>query len=63
MENTFLQGMPQLDLSWFIIKFFLAWSLVIVMIVVLVKQKWLRDKEGDSQHNKKIEQQQKEWKW
>nr|YP_003264307.1 ATP synthase F0 subunit 8 [Parastichopus nigripunctatus]BAI45144.1 ATP synthase subunit 8 [Parastichopus nigripunctatus] len=55
--------MPQLDLSWFIINFFLAWSLVIIMIVVLVKQNWLSDKEGDSQHNNKIEQQQNEWNW
>nr|YP_009128905.1 ATP synthase F0 subunit 8 [Apostichopus californicus]AJT35514.1 ATP synthase F0 subunit 8 [Apostichopus californicus] len=55
--------MPQLDLSWFIINFFLAWSLVIVMIAVLVKQNWLSNSEENSQHSSKIEQQQNEWNW
>nr|QOP62911.1 ATP synthase F0 subunit 8 [Synallactes sp. Y30071] len=47
--------MPQLDLSWFIFNFFLAWTLVIILYLIITNQNWSTNNIEEKETNQKNE--------
>nr|YP_009973275.1 ATP synthase F0 subunit 8 [Pseudocolochirus violaceus]QNH92618.1 ATP synthase F0 subunit 8 [Pseudocolochirus violaceus] len=54
--------MPQLDLSWFLINFLLAWTSIIIIWITLNHQTWLTNNDNSPNNNNDISPQ-NNWNW
>nr|QGN74728.1 ATP synthase F0 subunit 8 [Acaudina molpadioides] len=56
--------MPQLDLTWFLFNFILAWSFIFLINIILTNQNWFNNNEDNNiitKTNQKKNNQQ--WNW
>nr|YP_010429272.1 ATP synthase F0 subunit 8 [Cucumaria frondosa]USQ67438.1 ATP synthase F0 subunit 8 [Cucumaria frondosa] len=55
--------MPQLDLSWFLVNFLLAWSLIFVIWVIINFQTWNTHNTLNNSNNESQNLTQENWNW
>nr|YP_010296733.1 ATP synthase F0 subunit 8 [Bohadschia argus]UMI33339.1 ATP synthase F0 subunit 8 [Bohadschia argus] len=55
--------MPQLDLTWFLFNFSIAWLLVLVVLLALSKQNWKTASEQETSSMEKNTPSSTQWRW